>query len=92
MLETFPANAALIVIDVQQGLDDPAYFGERNNPSAETNIATLLERWRETERPLYHIQHLSTNPGSPLRPDAPGVAIKPEAVRLYRANPSSPKM
>ncbi len=79
---TLPQNAALIVIDVQQGLDDPTFFGERNNPQAEANIAALLERWRATGRPLYHIQHHSTTPGSPLRPESPGVAVKPEAVPL----------
>ena len=29
---------------------------------------------------MVHVQHLSTSPDSPLRPDAPGCAIKPEAA------------
>lgn len=71
-----PDTATLILIDIQKGLDDPAY-GRRNNPDAEANVARLLERWRETGRPLVHIQHLSTSPTSPLRPGQEGVEIKP---------------
>lgn len=72
---------ALLVIDVQQGLDDP-YFGQRNNPEAEGNIARLLAAWRAQARPVIHIQHNSVNPNSPLRPGLPGNAIKDEARPL----------
>jgi nicotinamidase-related amidase len=48
----------------------------RNNPQAEENIARLLAAWRRAGRPIYHIQHMSTTPGSPLRPELPGNAIK----------------
>jgi nicotinamidase-related amidase len=70
-----PSNTALILIDVQQGLDDP-YWGPRNNPHAEDNMARLLAAWRAAGRPIYHVKHLSRNPASPLRPGAPGNAIK----------------
>jgi len=68
-------KTALIIIDVQDGLDDPR-LGKRNNPDAESNIARLLAAWRTTGRPIYHVQHMSTTPNSPLRPDQPGNAIK----------------
>ncbi|MEM9494079.1 MAG: cysteine hydrolase family protein [Myxococcota bacterium] len=74
----FSATAVLLVIDVQEGLDEPSW-GPRNNPQAESNIARLLAAWRASGRPVIHIQHLSTEPDSPLRPEQPGHAIKAEA-------------
>lgn len=72
-------NPALILIDIQQGLDDP-WYGVRNNPDAEVHASKLLTFWREREWPLVHIQHLSTNPISPLYPGKPGVRHKPEVA------------
>lgn len=76
---SLPLHAALLVVDVQRGLDDPSW-GTRSNPDAETHVALLLEAWRSAGRLVVHVQHLSTEPHSPLRPDAPGCAIKPEAA------------
>lgn len=76
-----PGNAALVVVDVQKGMDDPAW-GLRNNPGAEDNVARLLEAWRASGRPVFHVQHHSTRPDSPLRPGAPGVEIKDSAKPL----------
>jgi len=73
-----PPNTALLLIDIQQGMDEP-YWGRRNNPDAERNIAALLAAWRRTHRPIIHVQHMSVMPGSPLRPGQPGNAFKPEA-------------
>jgi nicotinamidase-related amidase len=70
-----PDNAALILIDVQDGLDDP-YWGVRNNTDAEQNMVRLLTAWREQGRPVYFIHHQSKLPQSPLRPGQPGNAIK----------------
>ncbi|HEU4962760.1 MAG TPA: cysteine hydrolase family protein [Bacilli bacterium] len=73
----FPNNAALLIIDVQQGFDQVAYWGgNRNNPEAEENIARLLKAWRESRRPVYFAQHCSVNPASPLYPGQPGHEIK----------------
>jgi len=74
-----PANATLIVIDVQDGFD-AAYWGERNNPDAERTIARLMSRWRESGLPVIHVRHDSTKPASALRPGTPGNAIKREAA------------
>lgn len=71
-------NAALIVIDVQKAFDDPR-MGKRNNLSAENNIARLLEAWRASGRPIYHVRHDSVERGSLLGPGLPGNEIKPEA-------------
>jgi nicotinamidase-related amidase len=74
-----PPNAALILIDVQQGFDDPRW-GRRNNLDAERHMARLLTQWRRTGRPVLHVQHMSREPESPLRPDREGNAFKPETA------------
>lgn len=70
------SDRALVLIDVQQGFDDPAW-GERNNPAAEDRIADLLAAWRERNRRVLHVHHHSTEADSPLRPDGTGVDPKP---------------
>jgi nicotinamidase-related amidase len=58
---------ALVLVDIQKGLDDLAYWGgQRNNPNAENNAGILLEIWRTIQFPIFHIKHCSTNPKSPL--------------------------
>jgi nicotinamidase-related amidase len=76
-----PPLAALIVIDVQKAIDDPSW-GTRNNPQAEQHIEALLEAWRSTRRPVYHIRHDSIEPQSPYRPGQPGNEFKAEARPL----------
>ena len=66
---------ALVVVDAQQGFDDPAW-GPRNNPDCDANIAALVSRWSEHGRPLVYVRHDSTEEGSPLHPDAPGNRLK----------------
>jgi len=78
---SLPSIAALLVIDVQQGLDEPRY-GARNNPEAEKRIAELLAAWRAGGRPVIHVQHMSLEPQSPLREGLPGNAFKAEALPL----------
>jgi len=88
-----PKSAALIVVDVQEGLADPG-SGERNNPQAESNIACLLEAWRSSGRPVRHVVHDSIEPNSLLRPGLPGNAIQAAAAPaptepVYRKNVNS---
>jgi len=72
-----PADAALIVIDLQKAIDHPSW-GERNNPDAEKNVAALLAAWRSAGCPVYHIRHDSSEPSSHYRPGQPGHEFKPE--------------
>lgn len=72
---------ALLIIDVQQGLDEPS-LGSRSTPEAESNINRLLNLWREHNLPVIHIRHCSTEPDSPLRPELPGYNYKEEATPM----------
>lgn len=66
-------NPALILVDIQKGFEDIAYWGgQRNNPDAEVNASSLLSLWRAFELPVFHVKHCSTNPKSPLRESLPG--------------------
>ncbi|MFD2445287.1 cysteine hydrolase family protein [Bacillus sp. CGMCC 1.16607] len=71
-------NTALLLIDVQNYFDNPEN-GKRNNPNAEENMAILLNRWRETNRPVIHIQHIS----NPSLPHHPGRDIKDMVAPLH---------
>lgn len=74
-----PSDAALILVDLQQAIDDPRW-GPRNNPQAERAIAALLAAWREEGLPVVHIRHDSVEPDSPYRPERPSHAFKPEVA------------
>src|SRR6185437_809245 len=69
------ARQALIIVDLQDGFDDPSW-GSRNNPECEANIAKLLDRWELVGQPVVLVRHDSIEPGSPLRPGRPGNALK----------------
>jgi nicotinamidase-related amidase len=66
---------ALIVVDVQDGFDDPAW-GKRNNPACEQHVAALVDRWEQLGWPLVVVRHDSVEPQSPLRPELPGNQLK----------------
>jgi nicotinamidase-related amidase len=50
-------NTALVVVDVQEAFDDAAYWGVRNNPACEANVAALIAAWRAADRPLVYVKH-----------------------------------
>ncbi|MGG1945630.1 cysteine hydrolase family protein [Trinickia sp. NRRL B-1857] len=74
-------NAALVVIDMQNGINRPA-LGRRNNPAAEDNIDALLTAWRATRRPIVHVRHISRSPESIFWPGQSGAEFQPRFVPL----------
>jgi nicotinamidase-related amidase len=70
------AQTALVVVDVQRGFDDGSYWGPRNNPECEANVATLIEAWRGRGHPLVFVRHDSAEDASPLAPGRPGNDFK----------------
>ena len=71
-------NAALLLIDVQQGFGDPIW-GERNNPLAEARIHDLLVSWRTVGAPVFHVRHESRHASGIFRRDTPAIKAVPEA-------------
>jgi len=69
-------RTALLVVDVQRGFDQADYWGPRNNPACESNIAALLAEWRDHARPVVFVRHDSTEAASPLRPGQTGNDFK----------------
>ena len=72
-------KTALLIVDVQEGFDDPVW-GRRNNPRAEEKAAGLLTAWRGARLPVFHAKHLSAEPGSPLAPGSAGGEIKKAVI------------
>ncbi|MBM9485634.1 isochorismatase family protein [Pseudomonas sp. ICBG1301] len=70
-MEPLATNAALMIIDMQQGMND-AKLGRRNNPHAELHIQHLLSAWRQSRRPVVHVRHISRSPGSVFWPGQSG--------------------
>jgi nicotinamidase-related amidase len=70
------SRTALVVVDVQQGFDDP-WWGARNNAACDDHIAALSGEWATRGRPVVHVRHDSAEPESPLHPDRPGNRLKP---------------
>lgn len=71
-------DTALIIIDVQLGFDDEAFWGVPANPDADAHIGTLVEAWTTQRRgPIVLVRHDSAKPSSPLHPSQPGNRLKP---------------
>ena len=71
MIKKFDLSTALIIIDAQKGINDLNYYGgangRRNNPQAEKNIISILDKWRETKRTVAFTKHNSREKNSPLK-------------------------
>lgn len=64
---------ALILVDIQKGFDNIAYWGgQRNNPDAEKKASELLKLWRENNLPIFHVKHCSSIPTSLLNENNKG--------------------
>jgi len=81
MIARFGHDTALLVIDVQQGVDVLSYYGgptgRRNNPHAEQRMLDLLTAWRDRGLPVFFSLHDSREPRSPLKLSLPTGASKP---------------
>ena len=80
MIRKFGAETALLMIDVQEGVDVLKHWGgvqgRRNNLQAETHIGELLAAWRAAELPVFYTAHDSREVASPLKLCEPGGAFK----------------
>ncbi len=67
---------ALILVDIQKGFENIAYWGgQRNNPGAERQARELLQSWRNYHLPIFHVQHCSSIISSPLHATNAGNAF-----------------
>ena len=83
MQKEWPNTPALLLIDIQKGLDHLEFYGgERNNPAAEQNAGLILDFWRKNKWPLFHVKHCSVTAGSPLTEGLAGNDHKEEVKPL----------
>ncbi|MCK9824455.1 isochorismatase family protein [Nocardioides cavernae] len=73
---SLPHTTALIVVDAQRGFDETTYWGPRNNPDADPNIAALITAFAAAREPIVYVRHASADPHSPVHRDHPGHAFK----------------
>ena len=71
MIEKFDKSTALLLVDVQEGVNDVKYYGgpsgKRNNDSAEENMRCLLNEWRRLGKQVAFTRHNSRELNSPLK-------------------------
>ena len=71
MIEKFDKSTALLLVDVQEGVNDVKYYGgpsgKRNNDSAEENMRCLLTEWRRLGKQVAFTRHNSRELNSPLK-------------------------
>ena len=79
MIRQFGPETALLLIDVQKGVNVLEHWGgptgRRNNPGAEAEMARLLKAWRESGLPVIFTQHDSREAASPLKLSLPTGAM-----------------
>lgn len=80
MIRKFDKDTALLLVDVQKGVDDLLHWGgargRRNNPQAESRMIRVLEAWRDAGLQVVFTQHDSREASSPLRLSQHGGAFK----------------
>ncbi|MDH4276816.1 MAG: isochorismatase family protein [Acidimicrobiia bacterium] len=71
MIRRFGSDTALLLIDVQQGVNVLEHWGgptgRRNNPEAEANMAAVLADWRAAGLQVAFTRHDSREAASPLK-------------------------
>ena len=80
MIDQFDESSALLLVDVQKGVDVLEHWGgpsgRRNNPQAESNQRLLLDGWRSRGLPVFYTMHDSREARSPLKLALPTGKIK----------------
>ena len=81
MIKQFGRETALLLIDVQVGVDVLSHWGgsngRRNNPDAEVKMSQLLAAWRNAKLQVAFTRHDSRESASPLKFSLPTGAQKP---------------
>ncbi len=81
MIRQFGKETALLLIDVQKGVDVLQHWGgptgRRNNPDAESHMLRLLAGFREKGLPVAFTRHDSREANSPLKFSLPTGEQKP---------------
>jgi len=71
MIEKFDKSTALLLVDVQEGVNDVKYYGgpsgKRNKDSPEENMRCLLTEWRRLGKQVAFTRHNSRELNSPLK-------------------------
>ena len=76
-------NTALVIVDIQND-----YFPNEKMPlagpvEASLQAARLLDHFRQTQRPIIHIQHIAVRPGATFfLPNTPGADFHPNVRPL----------
>ncbi len=95
MISQFDDTTALLLIDVQKGVDDHMYYGgpnaRANNPNARHLIKEILDAWRASGRPVAFTRHDSIEKQSPLKlslttgEQLPGLEILDHEIQVSKS-------